>query len=159
MFRIFYCFPSLRRCLSCLLVSVVATWTVPAQQTRAVYKFQDNVEILSYDVLKARLDYIASTTISQYRTAFKASQDRKAEELLREMSDGVVMAYRISNCPDEVLESGWTEEQYRKVPELMKKVDGIMRRLKRIQQEAKRTAHTVLFNFGYFASCNTEYVQ
>ena len=124
---------------------MVVSLAIPGQQTRTVYTFQDNEVIPSYEVLRGRIDQITSQTIKQYRDALRASDEHRAKELLQEMSDVAVITHRISNCYSEVLQSGWTEDQYRKVPELSKKVRDLIRRIRRIQEEAKRTAHSVLF--------------
>ncbi len=123
---------NLRRLVCLIMFQAICVWAANAQ-TRTVYTFQDKEVIPSYEELKDQLDQISSRSIGEYRDAF-GSSEVKARAILAEIAKPVIMVERLSNCHSEAIQAGWTEQQYSKMSELIKKRDNILRRLKRIQE-------------------------
>lgn len=127
-----------------LLVFFGVLFALPAfnQQTRTVYKFDVKENIPSYSSLKERLDYISSKTVREYRQSIKAGDETRAEALLKEIAKDLTTVYFLSEYShDEFMESGWTDKQYQKLPQLQKKMKEIYRQLEKIQKEMKGTTH------------------
>ncbi len=118
-----------------------------AAQTRSVYHFEDNAQYPSYLALKQQMKDISSDTVDEYKIVLIQQGEERADQLIMpRIREALEPIYNMAYCHDCALQSGWTQKQIdQQLPELVKKADAIRRRLKKIQDAAKRTAPTVLF--------------